>query len=138
MSRNQPDGPVCYDHRHIPGLAHRTVVQPGHSGSALDDRIVGWLAAVAAILAEPEHSAADDSRIDLTYILVAQLEPGHRRGTDVPDHDVGVRKQLEERLMSFLLLEVQSNAAFVPVEMQEFSRHALGDAAPCKPAHRVP
>ena len=121
---DQADHLVSNHHRHEARLAHCAVMQRGHAAGTLDDGVVGRLLAITAILAESEHAAVDDFRIDLAHFFVRQLQPRHRRRPHVPHQHVGFFDQFHQRGVSAGVFQVEHDRAFVAVQVQELGAHA--------------
>ncbi|GAA4536738.1 hypothetical protein GCM10023175_04070 [Pseudonocardia xishanensis] len=67
----------------------------------------------------PGHRAVDDRRVRLLRIGVGEPEPVEDPGPEVLQHDVGVADQLQRRLPAVVRLQVECDAALVPVERRE-------------------
>ncbi len=134
---DEPHRLVGHHHRQIPRLARRAMVERGHARGALDDRIVRGLLRIAAVLAETEHPAVDDARIDCPHFVIGELQARHRRRPHIPHEHVRAPDETQERLIAGRLLQIQHERALVAVQVQELRTHAGGDAQAADRASQV-
>jgi hypothetical protein len=81
-----------------------------------------------SVLSVPGDRAVHDVRVDLPHALVVHAETTHHTGPEPLDHDVGLRRRVEHRLLPRCVLQVHGRAALPRVEHGEQRR---------KDAHRV-
>ena len=108
-----------HPHRQPAGFTGH-VHQAGHR---LDDRVVGRPGRIRPGLTEGRRAGIDDLRVDLEHRGVANAQAIHRAGAEVLDDHIGVLRQAQEHGAAGRGLQVQAQAAFVPVLRQEL--HAL-------------
>ena len=100
------------------------------AGGGLRDGVEALVAAPGAGEAEALESGIDDRGIDLLHHLVGEVEPLHHSGAVVLDEDVVVRQHLEQQLAPARLAQVEGDAAFVAVPVDEVGRiEAVGAGA---------
>jgi len=110
------------DHRRHPirlaGEAH----DPAHP---LDDEVVRRPGPPRAVLAEPGDLAVDRARVQRGDALLREPESGHRPRTEILDDDIGSLDEPLECRLPRGMLEVEGDAALVPVDREVVRRHAV-------------
>ena len=98
-------------------------VDVGEAAHRLGDDVEGGPVGVGALagprVAEAAQRRVDDPRVALADRLVAQPEPVHHAGAHVLEHGVGLLAQAEEGLAVGVVLQVERDAALVPVDAAE-------------------
>ena len=97
----------------------------------LGNNIVPRALGIAAITAESGNCRIDQSGIQLFQFVVSQSQFIHNAGAVVFQYDVGFCSQFAENFFSFLALEVQSNAAFIAVEVAVIEAFTVDIRAVC-------
>ena len=86
---------------------------------ALGDDVVGRTLRVGSGLAEARDRAVDDVRADRADRVVAAAEPFRGAGAKVLHHDVTPGGEGKQGLEPVRVLDVQRDAALVPVDLSE-------------------
>ena len=112
------------------------VRQPGNGHRALDQVVERGFGRVGSALPVAEQPGVDDARIDRRHRRVVQAQARHRCRAHVGDHHIGRADQIEGGRQPRRLLQVEDQAAFAAVDVQEDRAHARVAHRP-DPAHRV-
>ena len=101
----------------------------------LDDEVEAAAPGVWAGLAEARDRAQDQPLVAGVQRLPPQAQPLHHARTEVLQHDIGAVDQVPEDLEILLVLQVELQAALVPVPQHERRRLALEKGR--RTAHRI-
>src|SRR5690606_8139948 len=111
-------------------VASRLAGDAHHTGHPLCDEVVARVAGVRSGLPEAGDARVDDLGRDLLDGLVVDAESLRYAGAEVLDHDIGTAHQFAEVLEALLSLEVDADAALVPVEGEECAAIVTLDGVP--------
>src|SRR5437870_5543634 len=112
------------DRRYVARLAHEGGLERREPRGRLDDVVVRGLVAVGAARAKAVGRAVDEPGVDGAERLVLEAEPRRWSGPEVVQDDVSGRREPEQRAASGGLLEIEDQAALVPVAGEVERRHA--------------
>ena len=97
--------------------------EAGETGQRLDEQVLAGPPDVRAVLAVADAGAVHEPRVPLRERLVAQPEPLHDARPEVLDDDVGLVDQAKRDVDAVGRLEVEDDAALVPVVRDERDAH---------------
>src|SRR3989449_742268 len=112
------------DGRYVGGAADGGGLGRRAPRGRLDDVVVRGLVAVGAARAKAVGRAVDEPGVDGAERLVLEAEPRRWSGPEVVQDDVSGRREPEQRAASGGLLEIEDQAALVPVAGEVERRHA--------------
>ncbi len=107
-----------------------------HRADALNKIVVSRLAGIRSVVAVADQADVDEPRVDFAHVVVAELEPAHRRQPDVVNQHIGALAQPQQRRARRRLFQVEDDAALVAVELKIHRAHP-GVLAGAALAHQI-
>ena len=133
----QTDDAVGDRQRHV---ARRPIAgfgeQRRNATSALDQIVVSRPRRIRPVLPIAEHAGVNDRGIAGGDVLVGKAETRHRLRPHIIDEHVGIRRQAQQHVAAGRLLEIERDAPFVAVHIEEHRPHS-GVPARADLAHDV-
>ena len=137
MRRVDADDAIGERQRHVARLP-RTGLRGSRRQRAdtLNEIVISRLAGIGSVVAVADQADIDEPRVDLAHVVVAELEPAHRRQPGVVDEHIGALAQPQQRRARRGLFEVEDDAALVAVELKIHRAHP-GVVAGAALAHQI-
>ena len=103
---------------------------------ALNEIVVGGLAGIRSVVAVADQADIDQPRIDFAHVVIAELQPPHRRKPRIVHQHIGALAQPQQRRPRRRLLQVEHDAALVAIELQ-IKRAHVGVFGRAALAHQI-
>ena len=123
LAHGEPDDLVGDRGRHVPSFPILATKEAGEAGGGLYCVVVCRLGPVRTVLSEAVRPNVDDVLLERGHPLIVEAEASDGLGAHVVDEDIRCRYQLLQRILRTVLLQIERDGSFVPVDIEIDAAH---------------